>query len=119
MSSFHDHPDDDGKPTIQGQLIFLAAGDSGLFKEVGPQLEAMGKAAFHLGETGKGTEMKLVVNMIMSCMMASLSEGITLADRSGLSQEDLIKILSLGAIANPMFSLKGGKILAGGAYVLA
>lgn len=48
----------------QGQLIFLAAGSQGLFNEVGPQFEAMGKASFYLGETGKGTEMKLVVNMV-------------------------------------------------------
>lgn len=49
---------------MQGQLIFLAAGDEALFKEAAPQFEAMGKASFYLGETGKGTEMKLVVNMV-------------------------------------------------------
>jgi hypothetical protein len=48
----------------KGQLIFLAAGDEALYKEVGPQFEAMGKAAFYLGTTGKGTEMKLVANMV-------------------------------------------------------
>lgn len=51
----------------------------------------------------------------MACMMASFSEGLTLADRSGLSKDDLIKILSLGAMANPMFNIKGPKIVADGA----
>jgi glyoxylate/succinic semialdehyde reductase len=52
----------------------------------------------------------------MACMLASFSEGLTLADRSGLSKDDLIKILGLGAMANPMFNLKGPKILADGAW---
>lgn len=96
----------------QGQLIFLAAGDDALFQEVQPQLEAMGKASFLLGPVGKGTEMKLVVNMIMACMLASFSEGLTLADRAGLSKDDLIKIISLGAMNAPLFSVKGPKIVA-------
>lgn len=52
---------------------------------------------------------------IMACMLASFSEGLTLADRSGLSKQDLIKILSLGAMQNPMFNMKGPKIVADGA----
>lgn len=98
----------------QGQLIFLAAGDEALFKEAGPQLDVMGKASFFLGATGKGTRMKLVANMVMGTMLAAFSEGMTLADRSGLSKDDMVKILSLGAMANPMFNLKGPKIIADG-----
>lgn len=48
----------------QGQLIFLMGGDKGLADEVAPQLGVMGKAAHFLGDVGKGTEMKLVVNMV-------------------------------------------------------
>lgn len=39
-------------------------GDKGLADEVAPQLGVMGKAAHFLGDVGKGTEMKLVVNMV-------------------------------------------------------
>lgn len=51
----------------------------------------------------------------MACMLASFSEGLTLADRSGLSKQDLIQILSLGAMQNPMFNMKGPKIVVDGA----
>ena len=51
----------------------------------------------------------------MACMLASFSEGLTLADRSGLSKDDLIKILSLGAMNAPIFAVKGPKIVADGA----
>ena len=52
----------------------------------------------------------------MACMLASFSEGLTLADRSGLSKDDLIKILSLGAMNAPLFAVKGPKIVADGAF---
>ena len=39
-------------------------------------------------------------------MMASLAEALALAQRAGLSQDELLEVLSLGAMANPMFKLK-------------
>lgn len=37
---------------------------------------------------------------------------MALADKSGLKQSDLLEVLSLGAMANPMFALKGPAISA-------
>jgi glyoxylate/succinic semialdehyde reductase len=52
------------KPAEDGLLIFLTAGDEGLYAATEPMLEVMGKARFYLGAVGKGAEMKLVVNMV-------------------------------------------------------
>ena len=79
----------------------------------GNDLEALGKASFHLGETGKGSEMKLVVNMIMGGMMASLVEGTSLAQSTDLPLESLCEILSLGALGSPMVKGKLPKIIKG------
>lgn len=95
------------KPAEDGQLIILAAGDKSLYDEIMPSFDVMGKKAFFLGEVGNGAKMKLVVNMIMGSMMNAFSEGLALADKSGLSQATLLDVLELGAIANPMFKLKG------------
>ncbi|XP_028102679.1 glyoxylate/succinic semialdehyde reductase 1-like [Camellia sinensis] len=46
--------------------------------------------------------MKLAGNM-----MNAFSEGLILADKSGLNPETLLDMLDLGAIANPMFKMKG------------
>ncbi|KIY92952.1 hypothetical protein MNEG_15010 [Monoraphidium neglectum] len=40
-------------------------------------------------------------------MMAAFAEGLVLADGLGLSQQDLLDVVALGAIASPMFALKG------------
>ena len=42
----------------------------------------------------------------MGTMMASFAEGLALAKRAGLSQEDLLEASGLGAIAAPMFAMK-------------
>jgi glyoxylate/succinic semialdehyde reductase len=36
---------------------------------------------------------------------------MALADKAGLSQGDLLEVLGLGAMANPMFSLKGPSVV--------
>ena len=100
-------------PAAQGQLIFLCGGDEPLFNEVvGSDLAAMGKASFFFGRVGSGTRMKLVVNMVMGSMMAAFGEGLALAKACGADGAKLLQVLDLGAMANPMFKLKGPKMLA-------
>ncbi|KAF3778294.1 Glyoxylate/succinic semialdehyde reductase 1 [Nymphaea thermarum] len=95
------------KPAEDGQLIILAAGEKALYDEIFPAFEVMGKRSFFLGQVGNGAKMKLVVNMIMGSMMSAFSEGLVLADRSGLDQQTLLDVLDLGGMANPMFKFKG------------
>ena len=58
------------------------------------------------GQVGKGANMKLVVNMMMGSMMTVLAEGLTLAQKAGLEQKDLIEVLSLGVMNAPMYAMK-------------
>jgi glyoxylate/succinic semialdehyde reductase len=99
------------KPAEDGQLVILAAGDKALYEEIIPAFDVLGKKSFYLGHVGNGAKMKLVVNMIMGSMMNAFSEGLDLAGKSGLDQSTLLDVLSLGAIANPMFSGKGPAML--------
>ncbi|KAH7862158.1 hypothetical protein Vadar_000872 [Vaccinium darrowii] len=95
------------KPAEDGQLVILAAGEKTLYEEALPAFDVMGKKSFFLGKVGNGAKMKLVVNMIMGSMMNAFSEGLILADKSGLNSQTLLDVLDLGAIANPMFKMKG------------
>ncbi|MBU50155.1 MAG: 3-hydroxyisobutyrate dehydrogenase [Deltaproteobacteria bacterium] len=95
------------KPAADGTLIILAGGDKSLYDEAEKAFEAMGKKALYLGEVGNGANMKLVVNMIMGAMMAGFCEGMSLAEKAGLSTTDLLDVLDAGAMSNPMFRIKG------------
>jgi 3-hydroxyisobutyrate dehydrogenase-like beta-hydroxyacid dehydrogenase len=100
------------KPAEDGTLIFLAAGNRDLYETAVPALDKMGKKRLYLGDkVGQGARMKLVVNMIMGGMMAAFGEGMALAEKSGLSGEQVLDILDAGAMANPMFRIKGGMLL--------
>ncbi|KAM0940730.1 putative glyoxylate reductase [Dioscorea sansibarensis] len=99
------------KPAEDGQLVILAAGKKELYEEIIPAFDVLGKKSFYLGQVGNGAKMKLVVNMIMGSMMNAFSEGLCLADRSGLSCQTLLDVLDLGGIANPMFRMKGPTML--------
>ena len=95
-------------PAIAGQLIFLCSGDAALSSFAAPLLDIMGKQTFYLGEeVGLGAKMKLAVNALMGTMMASLAEQLSLASASGLRPSDLLDVVALGAVAAPMFALKG------------
>ncbi|XP_071723802.1 glyoxylate/succinic semialdehyde reductase 1-like isoform X2 [Rutidosis leptorrhynchoides] len=99
------------KPAEDGQLVILAAGDKALYEEIIPAFDVLGKKSFYLGHVGNGAKMKLVVNMIMGSMMNAFSEGLELAGKSELDPSTLLDVLSLGAIANPMFAGKGPAML--------
>lgn len=101
------------KPAEDGTLIFLCAGDQPLFDEVRPALEVMGKVVHNLGAVGQAARMKLVVNMIMGSMMTAFGEGLALAEKAGLDPNELLAVLDEGAMANPMFRLKGPRMIAG------
>jgi len=101
------------KPAEDGTLIILAAGDRELFDEAMPGLEKMGKRSLFLGELGNGAQMKLIVNMVMGGMMAVFCEGLALAQKAGLATGDLLEVIEGGAMANPMFKMKGAQIAQG------
>lgn len=101
------------QPAEKGQLIFLTAGDKALFERATPMLDVMGKKNFYLGSDGQAAKMKLIINMIMGSMMASFAEGLALAKQVGLDQQDLLDASGLGAIAAPMFALKGPTMVKG------
>jgi glyoxylate/succinic semialdehyde reductase len=97
-------------PAEQGTLIFLAAGDADLYARAAPALDAMGKARFLLdgsGTPGAGARMKLVVNALMGSMAAGLGEALAVSEAAGLDTAALIEVLGLGAIAAPLFAVKG------------
>jgi 3-hydroxyisobutyrate dehydrogenase-like beta-hydroxyacid dehydrogenase len=101
------------KPAADGTLVFLCAGDKSLYDEARPALEVMGKRSFYFGEVGRGAQAKLLNNMIMGVMMTALAEGLALAAEVGLDPARLLEVLAEGAVANPMFALKGPLMSAG------
>lgn len=107
------------KPAEDGALTIMAAGDRQLYDASLPALEKMGKKILFLGETGKAANMKLANNLVMCGALTALCEGIALATGSGIDAAQLLEVLDSGAVANPMFRLKGPQIVANSEFPTA
>ena len=57
-------------------------------------------------DPGAATRMKLIVNMVMGSVVASLAEAMAIAEKVGLDQEDVAEVLSLGSLNCPTISHK-------------
>ena len=67
----------------------------------------MGKKILFLGDTGKAARMKLANNLVMCGALTALCEGLSRAENCGIDPAQLLEVLDSGAVANPMFRLKG------------
>lgn len=107
------------KPAEEAMLTIMAAGDKELYATALPVLEKMGKKIMFLGETGQAARMKLANNLVMCGVLTALCEGLALASASGLDTTQLLEVLDSGAVANPMFRLKGPQVAANGEFPAA
>lgn len=96
-------------PAEKGELVIFAGGDKKDFEEVKPLLEKMGKKIIHLGECGKGTSMKMVVNLMLGAAMASFSEAMVLGESLGFDKDTLFNTLLGGPVTAPYLTAKKEK----------
>ncbi len=100
-------------PAEKGELIFLAGGSAVDLEESKPLLEIMGKKVLHIGDHGKGTAMKMVINLMLAQSMLAFSEALSLGESLGIPQETLFDTLLGGPTAAPFLALKRDKIESG------
>ncbi|XP_041085188.1 putative oxidoreductase GLYR1 isoform X4 [Polyodon spathula] len=96
-----------------GMLVILAAGDRSLYEDCSSCFQAMGKTSFFLGEVGNAAKMMLILNMVHGSFMATIAEGLTLAQVTGQSQMTFLDILSQGQMASTFLDQKCQNVLQG------
>jgi 3-hydroxyisobutyrate dehydrogenase len=87
-----------------GQLSFLVGGNEATLAKAVSALKAMSKEIVHLGPVGSGAKMKLINNFLCGVQVASLAEGLTWIERSGLDRDKALTILKAGAPGSPLLS---------------
>uniref|UniRef100_A0A8C9VIV1 Cytokine-like nuclear factor N-PAC n=1 Tax=Scleropages formosus TaxID=113540 RepID=A0A8C9VIV1_SCLFO len=96
-----------------GMLVILAAGDRTVYEDCSSCFQAMGKTSFFLGEAGNAAKMMLILNMVQGSFMATIAEGLTLAQATGQSQQTFLDILCQGQMASTFLDQKCQNILQG------
>jgi 3-hydroxyisobutyrate dehydrogenase len=88
-----------------GQLNFLVGGEEAALAKVRSVLEAMSKEIVFLGPVGSGAKMKLINNFLSAVQIASLAEGLTWIERSGLDRDKALAFLKTGAPGSPLLGV--------------
>src|SRR6202030_1577819 len=66
-----------------------------------PIFSAIAKQYFHMGPSGSGTSMKLVVNALLGVNMQAIAEAVAFGEKAGLDRELLLNVLSKTAVISP------------------
>lgn len=98
-------------PASQGLLTILVSGNKTAFERAKFILEKMGKNIFYLEKEGVATKMKLINNLVLGSLMATLSEAIVFAEQSGIDKKQVIDILLSGAGNSMVLNAKKQKII--------
>jgi 3-hydroxyisobutyrate dehydrogenase-like beta-hydroxyacid dehydrogenase len=85
----------------QGTLTLLAGGDAQLFEAAQPLFRTISAHSFHMGASGAGTTMKLVVNTLLGVGMQAIAEAIPLGEKAGIDRDRLLDVLSQTAVIAP------------------
>lgn len=94
----------------EGSLLIFAGGDRSAFERCEGMFAALGKRIWYFEEVTQATEMKLVCNFFIASMITTLSEGLVLGKKSGLSPRTILEVLGSSALSAPMYQSKGESI---------
>jgi len=97
-------------PAEQGQLLILASGPAAAADAVGPVFDVIGRKTVWLGEAGRGSQMKLVVNAYLSILIEGVAETMELADRLAIDHQQLADVIEGGPLDAPLADAKFHKM---------
>lgn len=96
-----------------GGLTMLVGADAEHLRAAQPILSAFSKQTIHFGAIGAGTAYKLMVNLLGAIQIASLAEGMAIAERAGLNLSTVAEAIATGQAASPQVVRNARRIVDG------
>src|SRR5574337_37447 len=95
----------------EGKLSLMVGGDRNAFEKVKPILQNIGPKVTYVGGNGLAVSMKIATNVSLAVQMLAFSEGVLLAEKSGIRRETAVEVLLNSVIASPMVKYRGPFVL--------
>lgn len=95
----------------EGKLAVMVGGRKETFDRVKPLLLDIGPKVTHVGDNGLALAMKIAVNLSLAVQMLAFSEGVLIAEKSGIKREVAVDVLTHSAVASPMIQYRGPFVL--------
>src|SRR6202158_6269132 len=95
----------------EGKLSVMVGGRRETFDKIKPLLLDIGPKVTYVGDNGLALSMKIATNLSLAVQMMAFSEGVLLAEKSGIKREVAVDVLVNSAIASPMIKYRGPFVL--------
>jgi 3-hydroxyisobutyrate dehydrogenase-like beta-hydroxyacid dehydrogenase len=95
----------------EGKLSVMIGGRAETFDRIKAVLLDIGPKVTHVGDNGLALVVKIASNLSLAVQMLAFSEGILLAEKSGIRREVAVEVLTNSAIASPMIKYRGPFVL--------
>ena len=95
----------------QGKLSMMVGGTRAAFERARPLLDDIGPKVTHVGDQGLAVSMKIAMNLSVAVQMLAFSEGILLAEKSGIDRKTAVEVFNNSVIASPMLQYRGSMVL--------
>jgi len=95
----------------EGKLSVMVAGRREAFERVKPILQDIGPKVTYVGDNGLALVLKIAVNLNLATQMMAFSEGVLLAEKSGIARQIAVEVFTHSAVASPMIQYRGPFVL--------
>ena len=96
---------------VSGKLVVMGSGDRDTFDRFKKVFETIGDRVFYLGGHGMAHSVKLSMNLQIALLALSLSEGLVLAEKTGVNPETFLKVLNSTYFKTGMSQNKAYKMI--------
>lgn len=93
-----------------GSLLLFVGGSDAAFQKAESVLAVVGKKVWRFPKAEQASSMKLIMNSFIAGMIATLSQALVYADKSGVDGETVLDVLNSSALNTPMYQTKGRSI---------
>jgi 3-hydroxyisobutyrate dehydrogenase-like beta-hydroxyacid dehydrogenase len=95
----------------QGKLSVMVGGEQAAFDRAKPLLDDVGPRVTHVGPNGLALSMKIAINLSLAVQMLAFSEGLLLAEKSGIPRSVAVDVMTHSVIGSPMVQYRGPMVL--------
>ena len=95
----------------EGKLSVMVGGRRETFARLEPLLKDIGPKVTYVGENGLALAMKIATNLSLAVQMLGFSEGVLLAEKSGIARETAVDVLTHSVVGSPMVQYRGPFVL--------
>jgi len=89
----------------------MVGGKAETFARVQPVLADIGPKVTHVGANGLALAMKIAINLSLAVQMTAFSEGVLLAEKSGIKRDVAVDVMTHSVIGSPMVQYRGPFVL--------